>query len=193
VTFIRSRASCANNAHARRYPQAQRSGRRDDLRWFRLRVAHMARPQNLIQDDGAQGPKPQVVDLKGSDLQICPTGGQDQRDCGHGEVRTLREIDPRVDPDLRADDRDQPKQVELDPAKNADRDAQHEGTELRDEAQQDGCDCGDDEYPDREDPGNAHDADVLGVRGLPGATEYGADDRGQTVAHERTAQVAGQV
>src|ERR1700704_283638 len=36
-----------------------------------------------------------------------------------------------------------------------------------------------------------HDADILGIRGLAGATKDRADDRGQTVAHERAAQVAG--
>ena len=153
----------------------------------------MSRPQDLVEHDRTQRAKPKVVDLERSDLQVGAAGCQDQRDGSHSEVGALREVDPAVDPDLGADHRDEAEQVELDPAQDAERDAQDQGAELGDETEQDRRDRGHYEDPDAEDPGDAHDADVLGVRGFACAPEERADRGAQAVAHKRAAQVTGEV
>src|SRR5438445_3058790 len=165
----------------------------DHLRRLCLRVADVARPQDLVDDDRAQGPDSQVVDFERADLEVGSTGGKDERDRGDREVGPLGEVDPGIDPDLGADHCDQAEQVKLDPPQAADREAEDQRSELRNEPEQDRGDGGHDEHPDRKDSRDAHDADVLRVGRLAGAAEQGADGGGETVAHEGAAEVARQV
>src|SRR5438132_5484997 len=166
---------------------------RDDLRRLAFCVAHMTRPQDLVQDDRAERSKREIVELEVTELDVGAARGEDQRHGSHRQVGSLGEIDPAVHPDLGADHSDEAEEIELDPADHAARNAVDQRAELGDEAEEDGRNGRDDKNPDREDACHAHDADVLGVRGFASAAEECADNGSDAVAHERPAEISGQV
>src|SRR5690349_2821050 len=93
----RSSATCQNNAIGRQ-PASALPG--DHLRRLRLRIANVAWPKDLVQHDRTQRSQAQVVESQGETSNVDRYGlcggnarGNDQRDGGHGQVSSLREID----------------------------------------------------------------------------------------------------
>src|SRR5205807_2271829 len=70
-----------------------------------------ARPKNLVDENGAEGPQTEIVDLEGPGLDGRSTGREDERDGRRGQVGAVGKIDTTVHPNLPPDGGDEPEQI----------------------------------------------------------------------------------
>lgn len=156
-------------------------------------LAFLGNRQGQVQDDADQGGQRDGTKAEGQgpaegELQHAATDTDGEDDAADGQVPLVLIVDAALDQRAQAAGSDDTEEEHRDAAKDRARDGMDQGTELREEGEQDREDRGAAGHVDGVDARDGEHADVLAIRGIRRTTPKRGPRGGETVAGQGPVQ-----